>query len=232
MPLLKKILFLIKSNANLSVILVFLKIKLLNIFNKKKKKLAISENINFLKEMVITHDYFSSNAYFFYQILKNFNQFKYLEIGSFEGNSAMFVARKFPNSKIYCVDNWYGTEEYENLNFTIIEKNFDKNISEFKNISKIKNLSDNFFKSNQIKFDVIYVDGYHKASQAYRDFKNSWNFLVTGGIIILDDYIWHFFLDIKDNPCFAINKFLREISGKFKILIVSNSQIFIKKTSA
>jgi len=231
MPLLKKILFLIKSNANLSVILVFLKIKLLNIFNKKKKKLAISENINFLKEMVITEDYFSSNAYFFYQILKNFNQFKYLEIGSFEGNSAMFVARKFPNAKIYCVDNWYGTEEYENLNFTIIEKNFDKNISEFKNISKIKNLSDNFFKSNQIKFDVIYVDGYHKASQVYRDFKNSWNFLVTGGIIILDDYIWHFFLDIKNNPCFAINKFLREISGKFKILIVSNSQIFIKKTS-
>jgi len=37
MPLLKKILFLIKSNANLSVILVFLKIKLLNIFKKKKK---------------------------------------------------------------------------------------------------------------------------------------------------------------------------------------------------
>ena len=60
MPLLKKIPNLIKSNANLSVILVFLKIKLLNIFNKKKKKLAISENINFLKEMVITNDYFSN----------------------------------------------------------------------------------------------------------------------------------------------------------------------------
>ena len=232
MPLLKKILFLIKSNANLIVILVFLKIKLLNIFNKKKKKLAKRENINFLKEMVITNDYFSSNAYYFYQILKNFNQFKYLEIGSFEGNSTMFVARKFTNAKIYCVDNWHGSEEHENLNFITIEKNFDKNTSEFKNISKIKNLSDNFFKSNQIKFDVIYVDGSHKASQVYRDFKNSWNFLLTGGVIILDDYIWQFYLNIKDNPCFAINKFLGEISGKFKILIVSNSQIFIKKTSA
>ena len=49
MLLLKKILFLIKSNANLIVILVFLKIKLLNIFNKKKKKISKKRKYKFFK---------------------------------------------------------------------------------------------------------------------------------------------------------------------------------------
>ena len=90
---LKKILFLIKSKASLKIILIFFKTKILNIFVKKKWKKEKNKNI--------TTDYFSSHAYNFYEILKKFNKFNYLKIGSFEGNSAMFVARNFLNSKIY-----------------------------------------------------------------------------------------------------------------------------------
>ena len=230
MLILNKIIFLIKSKASFKIILIFFKTKILNIFLKKKIKEKKKQNVAFLKNKNITTDYFSSHAYNFSEILKKFNKVNYLEIGSFEGNSAMFVARNFSNSKIYCVDSWKGDEEYYNLEFLKIEENFDKNISEFQSISKFKTLSDEFFNNNKIKFDVIYIDGYHKGYQVLKDFKNSWQTLNTGGILIFDDYIWKFFSKIDDNPCYVINQYINEISKNIKILKVSNSQLFIQKT--
>ena len=229
MLIFNKILFLIRSKAGFNIILIFLKTKIINIFVKKKIKQKKKENTIFLKNKNITTDYFSSHAYNFYEILKKFNKFNYLEIGSFEGNSAMFVGRNFINSKIYCIDSWRGDEEYYDLEFLRIEENFDRNILEFKNIMKFKTLSDDFFKNNKIKFDAIYIDGYHKGTQVFKDFKNSWQILNVGGILIFDDYIWKFFSKIEDNPCYAINQYLNEISNNIKVLKVSNSQLFIQK---
>jgi predicted O-methyltransferase YrrM len=224
-----KILFLKKSKASFNIILFFLLTKIKNIFVKSEIKKLKKNNIYFLKNKNITHDYFSSHAYNFYSILKKFNYFNFLEIGSFEGNASMFVARNFPDSKIICVDNWAGTEEYKNLNFKSLEENFDDNVREFKNIKKIKCLSDEFFIHNKDKFDVIYIDGYHKASQVYKDFQNAWNILKIDGVIIFDDYIWKFYDKINDNPCYAINSYLGDLKNCYKVLRVSNSQLFIKK---
>jgi len=229
MQFINQINFLIKSNANLSIIFCFLKTKIFKILNKNKIKNFKKENELFLKNLKITSDYFSSNAFFFYYFLQKFDEINYLEVGSFEGNSSIFVASKFVNSKIYCVDNWQGTEEYENLNFLEIENNFDHNIKNFKNIIKIKSTSDHFFDNNKFSFNVIYIDGYHLGSQVYKDFKNAWRILSKDGIIIMDDYIWNFFSDIKNNPCYNINLFLSEIKKNYKILAVTNSQIFIQK---
>ena len=88
--------------------------------------------------------------------------------------------------------------------------------------------SDAFFENNSKMFDVIYVDGYHKAEQVFKDCKNSWKFLKNSGIMICDDYIWNHYKKIENNPCFAINQFLKTIKN-YKVLEVSNSQIFIKK---
>ena len=156
--------------------------------------------------------------------------FRYLEIGSFEGGSAIFVASNFKNAKIYCVDNWIKTEDgYSNLNFEDIESNFDFNTQNYENIKKIKKSSDDFFITNTLSYDVIYVDGYHKADQVYRDCVNSWKNLNVNGIMICDDYIWNHYVQIENNPCFAINNFLKTIKN-YKVLKVSNSQIFLKKT--
>ena len=78
-------------------------------------------------------------------------------------------------------------------------------------------------------YDVIYIDGYNLGVQVYKDCKNSWKFLNNESFLICDDYIWDFYNDIEDNPCYAINKFLKEINGCYKIQKISNSQIFIKK---
>ena len=229
MQLIKKIIFLFKSNSSFKIYYVFLITKIKNIINKNKIKLYKKKHIQFLKNKFLTHDYFSSHSYNFYTVLKNLDNFKYLEIGSFEGNSSMFVAKNFPNSKIYCIDNWVGTEEYGDLKFSKVENNFDKNMKEFTNYKKFKQSSDDFFKNNKCNFDAIYIDGYHKGSQVFEDFKNSWEVLKYGGIIIFDDYIWNFFAKIEDNPCYVINSYLKKINKSVKILRVSNSQLFIQK---
>lgn len=227
--MLKKIFFLINSGCNLEILLKFLFTKLSMLLKKTKKKQIKKEHQLFLKNKKITQDYFSKNSYFFLDLLKKLGQFNYLEIGVFEGNSSLFVARKFKKSQIYCVDNWVGTEEYSKIDFKIIENNFDLNIRDFPNITKIKSSSDNFFKENKKNFEVIYIDGYHNASQVYLDFKNAWKCLLPRGYIIFDDYIWQFSKNYEDNPCYAINKYIKELKENYKIIFVTNSQLCIKR---
>lgn len=47
--------------------------------------------------------------------------------------------------------------------------------------------SDEFFKENEEKFDVIFIDGLHHADQVYRDIQNSLNVLNDGGYIVCHD---------------------------------------------
>lgn len=47
--------------------------------------------------------------------------------------------------------------------------------------------SDEFFKKNTDKFDIIFIDGLHEHSQVDRDIKNSLNALNKHGVIIMHD---------------------------------------------
>jgi len=119
----KKVFFLKKSNAGSDIIRKFFLSKLSNFIIKKEIKKCKKENINYLKKK-ITHDYFPPHTFNFISVIKNKSINNLLEIGSFEGNSSMFFARYLKDTKIYSVDSWVGTEEYNN---------FDENLREFKN---------------------------------------------------------------------------------------------------
>lgn len=47
--------------------------------------------------------------------------------------------------------------------------------------------SDDFFKCNDIFFDIIFVDGFHEQNQVVRDVENSLKFLNTNGTIVCHD---------------------------------------------
>ena len=53
----------------------------------------------------------------------------------------------------------------------------------------IRATSDDFFKTNQEKFDVVFVDGLHEYEQVRRDVINSLNCLNPGGWIAIHDMI-------------------------------------------
>lgn len=51
----------------------------------------------------------------------------------------------------------------------------------------IRDTSDNFFKYNKSKFDIIFIDGLHEYNQVKKDIKNSLNVLNDNGVIFLHD---------------------------------------------
>ena len=51
----------------------------------------------------------------------------------------------------------------------------------------IRDTSDNFFKKNNIKFDIIFIDGLHEYDQVKKDINNSLLFLNDNGVIFLHD---------------------------------------------
>ena len=230
--ILSKVSFLYKCKSSFLVIYIFFISKIKNIFIKSKIKYEKRKHKINLSNKIISNDYFSSHAFYFYNLLKKLpKSFKYLEIGSYEGNSALYVSTNFPESNVTCVDLWQGVEEYKGKDFGIIERNFDSNLKGLSNVNKIKSTSDDFFIKNTIMFDFIYLDGNHKFDYVFKDCENAWKFLNIGGFLVCDDYIWSYYDDIKQNPCFAVNKFLKN-KNSVKILFVSNSQIFLQKLNS
>lgn len=159
---------------------------------------------------------------------------KYLEIGSFEGRSSVFVLENLQNSDCFFVDPF---EVYEELtestgqtNLNKIYENFLQNIDKFQNRTTVfKGTSDSFFNQNENKFDLIYVDGSHFGEDVYRDAVNSFNVLNDKGYIIFDDFFWFFFETVDDNPLGGIFKFLVEQKKYIKTIYVSNQLIIQKK---
>ena len=202
-------------------------------YRKKKQCLKIDEKIyKDFKSIDITKKWFSNNLYFLSRNLSALKIENLLEIGSYEGRSAVFFASIFNKSKLFCVDTWSGSDEHKNINFKSIEDNFDSNVkylTENRTLSKFKMTSDNFFKHNIIKFDFVYVDGDHSKDQVLKDLKNSWSVLNSNGFLLVDDYMWWYYKDLKNNPASAINDFIKDNSHQIKKMIIWHQVLIQKK---
>ena len=219
-----KLRYLVIQNTDFIIIFKYIINRLNHPFIRHlKKKEKLKTLINFKKNK-LTQNYFSINSYYWKKIIEgNFKEFSYLEIGSFEGSSALFVLKNFITTKLYCVDSWNDKFEF---------KRFIHNLNKFKKKYEFfKQTSDNFFSKNSKKFDLIYIDGSHLKSQVFKDIKNSWKILNVGGLIICDDYFYgNIYKKVNKNiPIEAINKFYSQKKSKIKVLCVNNNQIFLKK---
>ena len=226
----------INKKAIFEVFYQYLLDRLKHPFNKYKKKKIKKQHQKYLETKRTSTDYFSINAYYWDLIInKNFKEFSYLEIGSWEGNSASYILKNFKTKKVFCVDVWDKNNNSPKEDEINRFESFLFNLKEFKErFSFFKGTSDEFFKNNEQLFDVIYIDGWHEAPQVYKDINNSWDSLNVNGIIICDDY---FYGDIKDDladnlPANAINKFILEKENKLKVICVNNTQIFLMKISS
>ena len=220
----------IKSKTKIIVIISFI----INFFKKFKNENEYIYNIynNF---KFSSHDWFTMKI----PILKYYldkcvfpSEIRALEIGSFEGRSAIFFIKYFNKINLTCVDTWEGSDEeiQQVADFRKIEDNFDYNIKDFKdNITKYKDTSTNFFKSNISKdFDFIYIDGDHKYEALLNDANSSFKLLNKGGFMLFDDFNWFYYENIKLNPIYAINSFLLNKKKSVEIIFAHN-QLLIKK---
>ena len=152
-------------------------------------------------------DFFSSNINVWKKFLTNIDSFSYLEIGTFEGRSALFVSEFNNCKKIVCVDPYLDYNESERYDFKMIDvyESVNQKLKKIKdkNVELIKDTSDSFFKESRI-FKVIYLDGHHNYEYVKRDFINAMSCLEKNGILICDDFLWFKYEKLKENPAGAI----------------------------
>ena len=136
---------------NLKMNLILFKLRFFLIIFKSrilKKKLNLKykdlkKNFeNYLIEKEFTEKWFLNNFEIFNFFLPEDldKKFSYLEIGSFEGLSALNVLFNFKNCKVTTIDLWKKSNinsESLNVNFDDVEKKFNNNLKDYE-YNKIK----------------------------------------------------------------------------------------------
>jgi predicted O-methyltransferase YrrM len=150
-----------------------------------------------------------------------------LEIGSWEGRSALFFLNYLPRCRLTCVDTFGGNLEHHRDDYFAAlipetEQKFDANTAAFAaRLEKRKGPSFAVLPQLAIegrRFDLAYVDGSHIAKDVYSDAVLTWSLMAPKGIVIFDDYGF----DKNDNdlerPKLGINAFLKAIDGRYRLL--------------
>jgi predicted O-methyltransferase YrrM len=153
---------------------------------------------------------------------------QWLEIGSFEGRSALWTLDNIlthPDSRITCVDVWRSAET---------AKRFDQNTEGRAKLTRIKGDSNKVLRTMGLLplFDVIYIDGDHRAKSVITDAVLAWALLRKGGTMIFDDYRWEFKEEerrLNEVPVrYAVDAFLSWWKDELSI-VHKDYQVIVKK---
>ncbi|KZT74467.1 glycosyltransferase family 8 protein, partial [Daedalea quercina L-15889] len=164
-----------------------------------------------------------------------------LEIGSWEGRSAVFLATELcaKGGDIVCIDHFdllrsaAGQERYSKIthNLKLTGKPF-RIFDEFSFPALMILLNEEMDNPNP-GYDWIYVDGSHEADDTFLDGELVWRLAKKGAIIIFDDYHWD-----KEpvhsihHPKRGIDAFMTLHRGEFEILSSPEQyQMVLQKTS-
>jgi predicted O-methyltransferase YrrM len=169
---------------------------------------------------------------------------KCLEIGSYEGRSTIFIINNFCNGKnshLDALDTWEGSIEHSQKDKDGLYDRFKNNLAPYINKNQVtlyRDFSINTLMkfvqevkaSSREKYDFIYIDGSHTAQDVLMDALLSWELLKTNGIMIFDDYKWHFNNIASLEPKVAIDGFLNSFEGMYTTLL-KDYQVHIQKTA-
>ena len=109
------------------------------------------------------NDWFSENIVVWEKIVNKITEINYLEIGSFEGRSTVFI-KELDNLKyLMAIDTFQGSDEHKDINFDKVYENFKYNINlrtkndDKKKINFLKISSDKFFKNNKTLLIIVFI---------------------------------------------------------------------------
>jgi predicted O-methyltransferase YrrM len=169
---------------------------------------------------------------------------KFLEIGSFEGRSTVWIVENMmeDGGEIHCIDTWEGGEEHGAENMSEVEARFAHNRQvlmdkyDYRHITRAKGTSTERLAewltpsvvSNEI-FDFIYIDGSHIAKDVLTDACMAWPLLKPKGIMVFDDYVWGNPRDILHRPKVAIDAFVNIFAEEVEVIHVGYQLVVRKK---
>ena len=146
-----------------------------------------------------------------------------LEVGSFEGRSALVFLSILEDSRITCVDLFDRPGQ---------EERFDSNLRQHaERLKKLKGYSTRVLPrliADARTYDVIYIDGDHTMSGVVADSVLCWPLLRSGGIVIWDDYRWQKHRPAIERPQKAIDWFLQAFGSELEVLH-QDSQVIARK---
>tara|TARA_B110000977_G_C11039727_1_gene478407 strand:+ start:73 stop:765 length:693 start_codon:yes stop_codon:yes gene_type:complete len=227
----------------LKISLIFFKLKNLIIIIKSKflkKKIKLKYNNNkknfesFIENKSFSQKWFLNNFDLFHYYLPQdpAKNFSYLEIGSYEGLSALNILFNYKNCRVTVIDLWgesNANSESLNVNFNEIEDRFNKNLDGYKYI-KIKNDSvialRELLKQKKL-FDIIYIDGSHNGEDILSDAIESYKILNLKGILIFDDVV-NANENISIQSYIGFEKFCEIYKKKIEVLYLKNIAV-VKK---
>lgn len=156
-----------------------------------------------------------------------------LEIGSFEGKGAIGLATLLGSqAHIVCVDPY---TEYEGNDLAgkigEAEKRFRANVAASNvghRIEHHKCTAGAYFFVDFESFDVVYVDGDHRAHAVIADAIRADELLKPGGMLIFDDYGWTIDQQAWRRPKPAIDFFISAFRDRYE-LIERDYRVFLRK---
>ncbi|RJF67318.1 O-methyltransferase [Rhodopseudomonas palustris] len=172
----------------------------------------------------LTSDWFTSKVPHWTTHLKGFTKrpIRFLELGSFEGRSAIFILNHFPQAHLTCIDLFNG--EFENR--------FDSNLAEFGDrVTKLKGKAISHLDdliAQKKRYQIIYLDAGKMRDPTLVMSIMAWAMLREGGVMIWDDYQWKLDRPADQRPHDAINAFLDYKAGEYDVLW-KGSQVMIRR---
>jgi caffeoyl-CoA O-methyltransferase len=133
----------------------------------------------------------TSQCHFLHLIIKTSNIKNVLEIGTFTGLSALSIALALPDDgKLIALDK---NEETSKVAIDFFKKaNLDDKIQ-----TMIKPALDSLDELKNSKFDMVFIDADKMNYKEY--YERSLNLLDKGGLIIVDNVLWHGEVADEDN---------------------------------
>jgi hypothetical protein len=160
----------------------------------------------------------------------------YLEIGTFEGRSALWMAENIfthPTSKLTIIDAFL---EHNYKRF-LANVNLSGEASRFTVLSGYSTHKIREVPFNSI--DVAYIDGSGKGVVMLGDIVNTWNIVKVGGVIIISRYVLTpvlrrnaGILPGEPGPHEAIDAFLELYDPYITVMEFQPNQVFVRKRRA
>ena len=149
-----------------------------------------------------------------------------LEIGSFEGLSTCYVLWRLPEAVVTCVDTFKGSIEHApEKEPGRLERRFDANVALVDETRVRKRRGDSrrvlldLLEEDDL-FDLVYVDGSHRALDVIIDAALAWQLLEPRGVLVFDDYRWTRFEEPLLRPAPAIDAFVGIVSEHAETLFI------------
>jgi predicted O-methyltransferase YrrM len=147
-----------------------------------------------------------------------------LEIGCWEGRASVWMLEHLllhQNSTLTVIDPFTGSVEHSGKQTEGLESRFDQNIFPYRSrVCKLRAASGEALRKIEKRsyFDLIYVDGSHRAVDVLSDAILAFPLLSMGGYMVFDDYKWRLSPRVRSRPKIAIDAFLSVFQEELELI--------------